>query len=298
MSSSQITSRTPGVLPSSAVRWWAIAPSMNSADARRSLQDVFDLRRRQPGVDRHHHRADPRDGVHQLEIAVAVERQDRHPVAALHAQRRQCAGHAGHAVGRLLPGPPAGGEGGRRPARPDLQGAPQPLSQGKHGSVKHVRSGPLVRAARGIMVREAMNEMTPPSSTGSAGLRSAGSGLHRRSLPVLPAAAAGGAGLQGIAGLLAADPLRGRGLLAARPPLRQGLRRQHHPPLRRRPDERAGDRQSGAHDAGGRSARSHAAARPGDQGLHRPPRRRHAAAHPQSWSTSSSTAWSTRAAWT
>ena len=126
-----------------------------------------------------------------------------------------------------------------------------------------------------------MNDMTPPvRGRRAARVQSARSGLHRRSLSVLSPPARDGAGLQDAAGLLADHALRGRGFRPARQALRQGFRRQHEAPLRRRRrHERAGHRQPRPHHAGAGPARPHAAARPGDQGLHRPPRRRHAAAH-------------------
>ena len=204
------------------------------------LEDVLDLGRRQPRVERHHDRADPGQGVHQLEIAVAVERQDGDPVAALDVQGRERAGNPGNPVDGLLPGPSPGGEGCGGPVGPGLEGAAQSLGQGEH-----CRNARVARsfARQGGIVVKGGHERDDAAVTGrrTAGFRPAVAGLHRRSLPLLSPAARGGAGVQDAAGLVAAEPLRRRRLLAARPALRQGLRRQHHPPLRRQPHGRAGD---------------------------------------------------------
>jgi len=111
-----------------------MAASMNNRDGAGILQDVFDLRRGEPRVDRHHDR--PRSTgnfrVHQLEIAVAVERQDGDPVAAPDAPGRPA---------RRRPGPP-----GRRSA---CQGPPsggRQAVEGPAGWVWDARRSPWVSA--------------------------------------------------------------------------------------------------------------------------------------------------------
>jgi hypothetical protein len=93
------------------------------------FEDVPDLRRCQPGVHRHHDRANPGDGVQKLEVAVAVERQDRDTIAGPHADFLESTRDPRDAVGRLRPdAPPLPEHRGFFP-RTDLRCAPQPLSQ-------------------------------------------------------------------------------------------------------------------------------------------------------------------------
>src|SRR5437763_1878759 len=54
----------------------------------------------------------------------------------------------------------AAGESGGRPVWLDLDGTAQALGQGEHGTDAR---GASVRAARGFVVRENMNDMTPPA---------------------------------------------------------------------------------------------------------------------------------------
>ena len=56
------------------------------------------------GVEGHQHQPGGRDGLVELEVAVAVQRHDGHPVAALQAQLHEGAGEAAAALGGLLPG--------------------------------------------------------------------------------------------------------------------------------------------------------------------------------------------------
>ena len=95
-------------------------------------EDVFELRRGQPGVERHHGGADPRDGVHQLEITVAVQRQDGDPVARLHTQCGKRAGDAADPLHTLLPSALPAGEVSSDAMGLDLDGAAKPLGQCEH----------------------------------------------------------------------------------------------------------------------------------------------------------------------
>ncbi len=66
----------------------ANACSTTSTFARRVGQNEHLLRHREPPVQRHQHRAEPRAGVEQHQIVRMVERQDRDAVAAADAELR------------------------------------------------------------------------------------------------------------------------------------------------------------------------------------------------------------------
>ena len=110
-----------------------MAVSMNNADAPESDEYVLELRRGQSGIERHHGGAHPRDGVQELEIAVAVQRQDGDPVARPHTQCGNRAGDAADPLQTLLPGSMTSGEMGCDAVGFDLDGAAQPLGQCEHG---------------------------------------------------------------------------------------------------------------------------------------------------------------------
>src|SRR5262249_17258712 len=99
-----------------------------------------------------------------LEVAVAVQGQDRHPVAAMHAQCGKGAGDARHPLLCLDPGAATVGKRGRGAVRLDLRGTTQALGQCKHDTDAR---GPFVPAARGFVVREGMNDMPPPQGDGA-----------------------------------------------------------------------------------------------------------------------------------
>ena len=106
----------------------------------RVVKDVLDFGCRQPRVQRHHHRAQPGQGVHEFKIAVGIQRQDRHAVAATHVQCGKRTGDPAHAILRLPPGPPTAGEGGRNAVGTGLDGAAKSLGQCKHGTMLGARS--------------------------------------------------------------------------------------------------------------------------------------------------------------
>ena len=104
--------------------------AVNEQHARPGIfENVPDLGRCQPGVHRRHDGAQPRDGVHQLEVMVAIECQDGDPITGLHAGFVKSTGDPRDAVGRLRPdAPPVSEHRGLFP-RPDLRCTPQPLGQ-------------------------------------------------------------------------------------------------------------------------------------------------------------------------
>ena len=106
---------------------------MNNADGARVRQYVLELRRGQSGIERHHGGAHPRDGVQELEIAVAVQRQDGDPVTRPHTQCGNRAGDAADPLQTLLPGSMTSGEMGCGAVGLDLDGAAKPLGQCEHG---------------------------------------------------------------------------------------------------------------------------------------------------------------------
>ncbi len=62
-----------------------------------------DLRRREPGVDRHRDETGPRQREQAFEVEIAVEREHADPVAAPDPQSRQRAGEPRHPVAELEP---------------------------------------------------------------------------------------------------------------------------------------------------------------------------------------------------
>ena len=113
------------------------------------------------------------------------------------------------------------------------------------------------------------------------GFQSARSGVHCQSLSGIPHIARDHTGVAFAVRPDIPDPLRRRFAVDARSPNGQGLHRARgaDPSLRPHRDAGARGRRVVAHDADARSARSHAAARPRDQGIHRAQDRGNAAGH-------------------
>ena len=73
------------------------------------LERILVFGNRPPRVERHDHRAGPGNGEEQLDIAIAVEREDGDTIALFHAELREPAGDPGHPPGNFAPGPPSAG---------------------------------------------------------------------------------------------------------------------------------------------------------------------------------------------
>ena len=92
------------------------------------------LRRGEAGVERDDERAGPRRGVEVFEVGVAVQREDRHAIASLHAGGPQGAGKLRHPIAELGPRAPASAVDRRDTVRVDLTGASQALQYGHPAS--------------------------------------------------------------------------------------------------------------------------------------------------------------------
>jgi hypothetical protein len=99
----------------------------------RIAQGVFEFGRGVPRIEGHHDQSAGRDADVGFEIRVAVDGQDRHPVAVAHAECAQPGREPGTTIGelRVAESQVAVDDGG--PPGGDQTGVPQRVSKGIHG---------------------------------------------------------------------------------------------------------------------------------------------------------------------